>query len=198
MKYVSLFSVTLKSAITPSFIGLMATTLPGVRPSMSLASFPTATTSPLFLLMATIEGSLPKMPLAFASPSVLAVPKSIARSEENRLKTERRLYPFLFMIPSVPSCSCGLRIPHLGVRPAGHSGYMAPVALLGNYNFHTLDGSATPAILSREGNRMAAAPQRLREVLERAVGVDIRHRLTIDDQRRTRLGAPADLHYVTM
>src|ERR1700674_1734903 len=75
---------------------------------------------------------------------------------------------------------------------------MAPVALLGNYNFHTLDGSATPAILSCHGNRMAAAPPRFREVLERAVRVYIRHRLTIDDQRRTRLGAPADLHYVTM
>src|SRR5437870_9043289 len=57
MKYVSIFSVTLKSAMTPSFIGLMATTLPGVRPSISLASRPTATTSPVALLMATIEGS---------------------------------------------------------------------------------------------------------------------------------------------
>jgi hypothetical protein len=28
----------------------------------------------------------------------LAVPRSIARSEENKLKTERKLYPFLLFI----------------------------------------------------------------------------------------------------
>ncbi len=94
----SIFSVTLKSAITPSFIGLMATTLPGVRPSISLASRPTATTSLVFLLMATIDGSLTTMPLPLAKTSVFAVPKSMARSEESRLKTERRLYPFLLNI----------------------------------------------------------------------------------------------------
>ena len=43
--------MTLKSAMTPSFIGLMATMLPGVRPSISLASLPTASTSLVFLLM---------------------------------------------------------------------------------------------------------------------------------------------------
>ena len=42
MKYCSIFSVTVKSAITPSFIGRMAVMLPGVRPSMFLASVPTA------------------------------------------------------------------------------------------------------------------------------------------------------------
>src|SRR5882762_6127500 len=198
MKYVSIFSVTLKSAITPSFMGLIATTLPGVRPSMSLASFPTATTSPLFLLMATMDGSFTTMPLPFAYTNVLAVPRSIARSEENRLKTERRLYPFLFMVPSVPDAPCGLRMPRIGARPAGPTAWFSPAALLRNYNFHTLDDCAAPAILSSHGNVMAAAPQRLREVFERAVGVYIRHRLTVDDQRRARLGAPADLHYVTM
>src|SRR5712692_4497412 len=177
----------------------MATTLPGVRPSISFASFPTATTSPLFLLMATMEGSFTTMPLVFAKTSVLAVPRSIARSEENRLKIDRRLYPFLFMVPSVPGGSCGLRMPRIGGRcPAGPPGCIAPVALLRNYNFHALDRCAAPAILSRDGNRMAAAAQRLRKVLKRAVGVYVRHRLTVDDQRRARLGAPADLHYVTM
>jgi hypothetical protein len=63
MKYVSIFSVTSKSAITPSFIGLIATMFPGVRPSISLASRPTASTRPFNLLMATIEGSLTTMPL---------------------------------------------------------------------------------------------------------------------------------------
>jgi len=62
----SIFSVTLKSAMTPSFMGLMATMLPGVRPSISLASVPTASTSPVFLLMATMEGSLTTIPLPAA------------------------------------------------------------------------------------------------------------------------------------
>jgi hypothetical protein len=83
-------SVTLKSAMTPSFMGLMATMLPGVRPSISFASLPTASTSPLFLLMATMEGSLTTIPLPLAKTSVLAVPRSIARSEENRLNKERK------------------------------------------------------------------------------------------------------------
>src|SRR5450631_1514670 len=81
-------SVTLKSAITPSFMGLMATMLPGVRPSISFASLPTASTSPLVLLIATIEGSLTTMPLPRAKTNVLAVPKSIARSDENRLNKD--------------------------------------------------------------------------------------------------------------
>src|SRR5580765_5916868 len=91
MKYVSIFSVTSKSAMTTSFIGLIATMLPGVRPSMSLASLPTASTRPLTLLMATIEGSLTTMPLPRAYTQVLAVPRSIARSLENRDNIERRL-----------------------------------------------------------------------------------------------------------
>src|SRR5580704_16951571 len=84
-------SVTLKSAITPSFIGLMATMLPGVRPSISLASLPTASTSPVFLLMATMEGSFTTMPLPRAYTSVLAVRRSMARSLEKTLNNDRRL-----------------------------------------------------------------------------------------------------------
>src|SRR5260221_4012941 len=75
----------------------MATTFPGVRPSMSFASRPTATTSPLDLLMATMDGSLTTIPLPCANTSVFAVPRSIARSDENRLNTDLRLYPFLFI-----------------------------------------------------------------------------------------------------
>ncbi len=63
MKCASIFSVTSKSAMTPSFIGLIATMLPGVRPSISFASLPTASIFPVTLLMATIEGSLTTMPL---------------------------------------------------------------------------------------------------------------------------------------
>src|SRR5438552_3738861 len=41
--------------MTPSFIGLIATMLPGVLPSMSFASLPTASTRPFTLLIATID-----------------------------------------------------------------------------------------------------------------------------------------------
>src|SRR6476469_6099191 len=72
-------------------MGLMATLLPGVRPSISLASLPTASTSPVFLLMATMEGSLTTMPLPRAYTSVLAVPRSMARSLEKILNSDLRL-----------------------------------------------------------------------------------------------------------
>jgi hypothetical protein len=67
MKNCSIFSVMVKSAMTPSFIGRMAVMLPGVRPSMFLASVPTAS---IFLpprdgssRMATTDGSFSTMPL---------------------------------------------------------------------------------------------------------------------------------------
>ena len=63
MKYSSIFSVTSKSAITPSFIGRMASMLPGVLPSISLALAPTASTRLVMRLTATIDGSTTAMPL---------------------------------------------------------------------------------------------------------------------------------------
>ena len=42
MKYLIISSVTLKSAITPSFIGLIAVIFCGERPSMVFALAPTA------------------------------------------------------------------------------------------------------------------------------------------------------------
>ena len=66
MKCDSIFSVISKSAMTPSFIGRIATMFPGVRPSMSFASRPTASTFPVTRLMATIEGSETTMPLPLA------------------------------------------------------------------------------------------------------------------------------------
>src|SRR5262245_1347937 len=77
--------------MTPSFIGLIATMLPGVRPSMSFASLPTASTRPFTLLIATIEGSLTTIPLPRAYTQVFAVPRSIARSLEKSDSIERRL-----------------------------------------------------------------------------------------------------------
>ncbi len=62
MKWRSISSVTSKSAITPSFNGRIAEIVPGVRPSMRLASIPTACTSPLRASTATTDGSDSTMP----------------------------------------------------------------------------------------------------------------------------------------
>ncbi|MNC86200.1 hypothetical protein D3C83_18390 [compost metagenome] len=68
--------------MTPSRIGRIAVMLPGVRPSISFASFPTASIWSLTLLTATMDGSFRTMPLPRANTHVLAVPRSIARSFE--------------------------------------------------------------------------------------------------------------------
>jgi hypothetical protein len=46
----------------------------------------------VFLLIATMEGSLTTMPLPRAYTKVFAVPRSIARSLEKMLKSDRRLW----------------------------------------------------------------------------------------------------------
>src|SRR4028119_617676 len=66
--------------MTPSFSGLSATMLPGVRPSMRLALEPTATTCAVLLSMATTGGSESTMPWPLTNTSVFAVPRSIATS----------------------------------------------------------------------------------------------------------------------
>ena len=68
MKCFSICSVTVKLAITPSFIGRIASMLPGTRPSICLASSPTARTTSLPLgppsrAIATTDGSFRTMPL---------------------------------------------------------------------------------------------------------------------------------------
>jgi hypothetical protein len=68
MNCLSICSVTVKSAITPSFIGRMASMLPGTLPSMALASLPTAwmvflPLGPPSWRMETTEGSSSTMPL---------------------------------------------------------------------------------------------------------------------------------------
>src|SRR5829696_2918092 len=83
MKSASIFSVTSKSAITPSFNGLIATILPGVRPSIRLAADPTATTLSVLVSMATTEGSERTIPCPLTNTSVFAVPRSIATSRPN-------------------------------------------------------------------------------------------------------------------
>src|SRR5882724_6045775 len=87
MKYLSICSVIVKSAITPSFMGRMAVMLPGVRPSICLAARPTAwmvflPLGPPSWRIATTEGSSRTIPLPRTYISVLAVPRSIAMSSE--------------------------------------------------------------------------------------------------------------------
>ena len=53
----SIWTVISWSEMTPSFRGRMATTLPGVRPSMFRAAAPTCRILPVFLSTATTEGS---------------------------------------------------------------------------------------------------------------------------------------------
>ena len=62
MKYRSIFSVMSKSAMTPSFSGRTAWMWEGVRPIIRFASFPTASTAPVRVLIATTEGSLSTIP----------------------------------------------------------------------------------------------------------------------------------------
>ena len=67
MNCLSICSVTVKSAITPSFIGRMASILPGTFPNIILASLPTAAIvilplGPPSWRMATTEGSSRTMP----------------------------------------------------------------------------------------------------------------------------------------
>src|SRR5580765_836709 len=77
--------------MTPSFMGLIAVMLPGVRPSISLASMPTASMRPLTLFRATMDGSLTTMPRPRAKTQVFAVPRSIARSWEKRERKDANI-----------------------------------------------------------------------------------------------------------
>src|SRR5262249_2603739 len=88
-----MFSVISKSAITPSRSGRIAVIEPGVRPTIRLASAPIARMRReprVSRWTATTEGSLQMIPSPFTYTSVLAVPRSIARSLENQPKTELR------------------------------------------------------------------------------------------------------------
>ena len=91
IKYLSMAAVTSKSAITPSFRGRTATIEPGVRPSISLACLPTASTSSVRTSTATTEGSRMTMPLPRMNTRVFAVPRSMPISFENMENIERKL-----------------------------------------------------------------------------------------------------------
>src|SRR5215831_4208259 len=70
--------------MTPSLSGRTATMLPGVRPIIRLASTPTATIWPLFVLRATTDGSLSTIPRPRTYTRVLAVPRSTAMSRPRK------------------------------------------------------------------------------------------------------------------
>ena len=78
----SISCVAVKSAITPSFKGLIAAMSFGVFPSISFASTPVAKIVPLFLSIATTEGSFNTIPFPFMVIMILAVPKSTPISFE--------------------------------------------------------------------------------------------------------------------
>jgi len=82
MKYFSIACVVSKSAITPSFNGLITCICSGVLPIISFASLPIANTLLVVLSIATMEGSVKTIPLPLTNINVFAVPKSIPISFE--------------------------------------------------------------------------------------------------------------------
>src|SRR3954466_12020646 len=85
-------SVISKSAITPSFRGRIALIVDGVRPSICLASAPTACTSPLETSTAPTHGPETTMPRPRTYTSVFAVPRSTAMSRAGLIEA-RKLIP---------------------------------------------------------------------------------------------------------
>src|SRR5579875_1113655 len=167
-------SVTLKSAITPSFNGRMATMLPGVRPSISLASRPTASISPFSLLMATMDGSLTMTPLPLAYTSVFAVPRSMARSEEKTLKSERKLIPF--------------ENPFLIAKTR-------PRLSLFDHNCFADSLGITCPVLGRNSDLVRTFPGKWGcKMPEGTVCRNIKHLLIVNDDRRTRFRTANDFN----
>ena len=82
MKYCSIRSVTAKSEITPSRSGRTATIVEGVRPTISFASSPIASTRFDIVSIATTEGSSITIPRPRTLTSVFAVPRSMPTSCE--------------------------------------------------------------------------------------------------------------------
>ena len=95
IKFLSINCVAVKSAITPSFNGLTAFICSGVLPSISFASFPVAIIFPVFLSIATTEGSFKTIPFPLTVTKILAVPKSIPISFDPNVKSFIIIaYPF--------------------------------------------------------------------------------------------------------
>src|SRR5215813_429593 len=97
-----------KSAITPLRNGRITSMVPGARPNMRLASSPTASTRSLPFIRLTTDGSRMTTPRPRSATSVLAVPRSIAKSLDKRLLSflMSKVYSLLLvrcLLTSVPS-----------------------------------------------------------------------------------------------
>src|SRR3989338_438284 len=69
--------------MTPSFIGRYAIMFPGVRPTISFASFPTARILLFDCETATTDGSLSTIPFPGTKTRTVVVPRSIPSFGEN-------------------------------------------------------------------------------------------------------------------
>src|SRR3989338_10300286 len=78
--------------MTPSFIGRYAIISSGVRPTISFASFPTASILLSICDTATTEGSLRTMPFPGTNTSTVVVPKSMPSLGENEKAMGSALY----------------------------------------------------------------------------------------------------------
>src|SRR5215831_7851822 len=135
MKYVSIFSVISKSAITPFFSGWMTRISGGVRPIIALASLPTARSEWSSSWIDTIEGSLRTMPSPLTNTRVFDVPRSIATSRENLCRNIRLLSAIVARTQQIPPNSVVGRRDNrkkfsgacsLAMRAAGRRGAGAP------------------------------------------------------------------------
>src|SRR4051812_10232893 len=170
--------------MTPSFMGRIATMFPGVRPSISLASLPTASTSLVVLLIATIDGSLTTMPLPFAKTSVLAVPRSMARSLEKKLKSMCRFIEGIDLLLPLPFIIC-LDVPYC--------------RWLLDSNGLAQRGDLSSAVLRGHCDLVGAGiSQRRREVLEGAVRRNVENRFVVDQHGGAGFGAANDLDHAAV
>src|SRR5947209_6973740 len=85
VKALSIFSTASKFSMLPPRTGRKISTSFGSRPSILKASAPTSRTSPVYLCIATADGSSRTTPRSGAKMSVLTVPRSIARSSVKML-----------------------------------------------------------------------------------------------------------------
>src|ERR1700747_2301471 len=72
----------------------------------------------------------------------------------------------------------------------------APSRLLRYHDGHLLCRCSSPAVLSNHDNSMLSGQQRLGKMVKRSIPCDVRHRLSVDDQRGARLGAAGDFNRV--
>src|SRR5579862_4082002 len=109
-----------------------------------------------------MEGSLTTIPFPRANTSVFAVPRSMARSEDMRLNTDRILNPFLLtkcvplrMSAAAPATVRRERLVQV-LLPRTLVAFDERSELLRNHHIHALDRRAAPPVLAGDHNSMAA------------------------------------------